>query len=254
MQQVREAVKGALVLAVLVIGIEIILYAKAVPAYIFPKPSDIWFVIASQPGSIIGAWKVTMSEALTGLLMAVALSSIFASATIFLPQAAARMINTIGVTLQSTPLLAIAPLLSLWFGQSFTSKALASCIVCFFPLLTGWLAGVRSIDTDRLQLFENLKATRWQRAFFLVVPSALPFFFSGLRVAMPLALLGAIVAEFVGASSGLGFQIMQNSYYVRTPAMFAYVLIAAFSGLALTSASSLIERRVLFWHGEQRVR
>jgi len=208
--------------------------------------------MCAQPRTIVNAWLITLSEAIVGLSLAIVLSSALAAATIFLPPTGARIINSIGIALQSTPLLAIAPLLSLWFGQSFISKALAACIVCFFPLLTGWLAGIRAVDEDKLQLFENLNASKFQRATFLLIPSALPFFFGGLRVAMPLALLGAIVAEFVGASEGIGFQILQNSYYVRTPAMFAYVAIAAGTGYALTTLVSVIERRILFWHGEMR--
>lgn len=254
MQYIRDTFKTLLVLSALLVAAEVLLRVLAVPTYIFPKPSEVWFALYAQFRSVANAWLVTMSEAFVGLLMAIFLSSLLASATIFLSRASARIINTVGVGLQSTPLLAIAPLLSLWFGQSFTSKAVASCIVCFFPLLTGWLAGLRAVDADQLQLFENLNATRLQRARFLLVPSALPFFFGGLRVAMPLALLGAIVAEFVGASAGIGFQILQNSYYVRTPAMFGYVVVAAVSGYALTSLVSITERRVLFWHGEMRSR
>jgi ABC-type nitrate/sulfonate/bicarbonate transport system permease component len=250
--RVRESVRTLLVVAALLVGTEVVLRALTVPTYIFPTPSEVWFALRMQSHTATIAWLVTVGEAMAGLFIAIMLSSLLASATICLPRAASKIVNSIGIGLQSTPLLAIAPLLSLWFGQSFTSKALASCIVCFFPLLTGWLSGVRSVDVDQLQLFENLKASKLQTARFLLVPSALPFFFSGLRVAMPLALLGAIVAEFVGASSGIGFQILQNSYYVRTPAMFAYVVIAALTGFALTSLVSVVERRILFWHGAMR--
>lgn len=252
MRNPREVLIPIIIAFAVIVGLEMSLWAAQTPAYIFPRPSAVWQALISQAGTAATAWRVTMAEAMAGLALAVILSCMLALATVFLPMPMTRFINTIGVALQSTPLLAIAPLLSLWFGQSYWSKALASCIVCFFPLLTGWLSGLRSVDADRLHLFENLNATRWQTARYLLLPSALPFFFGGLRVAMPLALLGAIVAEFVGASEGLGFQILQNSYYVRTPAMIGYVVIASLSGMILTSIVAQIECRVLFWHGDQR--
>ncbi len=139
-------------------------------------------------------------------------------------------------------------------GRHSGRKALAAGIVCFFPLLTGWLTGLRSVDPDRLQLFDNLGASKAQVLRYLLIPFALPYFFGGVRVAMPLAILGAIVGEFVGASEGIGFQILSNSYYVRTSLMFVYVIVAAFTGWIITLAIGQLERRVLFWHGHERVR
>ena len=223
------------------------------PVYLFPTPTSILTVIGNQADTIAIAWFVTTSEALTGLIAAVCFSFMLGLATLFSPVRIAQSINTTGVVLQSIPILAIAPLLNFWLGQSFTAKAAAAAIVCFFPLLTGWLAGFRSVNSDNLQLFENIGASSVQKARYLMVPMAMPYFFGGLRIAMPLALLGAIVAEFVGASQGLGFQILNNSYYLRTPEMFAYLITTGITGWVFTILVSGLEKRVLFWHGETRI-
>lgn len=253
LNKIRDIFPAILILAALIVLLEMLLRFLGTASYIVPKPTEIWFALQSQPHDVGVAWVVTMGEALIGLGAAVLISSLLAAATIFLSHSIARIINTASLAIQSTPLLAIAPLLSLWLGQAFAAKVAAACIVCFFPLLTGWLAGIRSIEPEQLQLFENMGASTWQRARFLLIPNALPYFFGGLRVAMPLALLGAIVGEFVGASEGIGFRILSNSYYVRTPLMFGYVFIAALSGWALTTVIAMLEKKVLFWHGQERL-
>jgi NitT/TauT family transport system permease protein len=252
MPRVSRVVQGLLAMFLLIGGTELLVRIIGTQSYIFPRPSEVWTAMRSQSAGVWIAWWTTLSEALAGLGIALIVSSLLATAIIFLPSVIGRAVNTAGIAVQSTPLLAIAPLLSLWLGQSFASKAAAACIVSFFPILTGWLAGVRSVDPEYLQLLENLGANNWQRARYLFYPSALPYFFGGLRVSMPLALLGAIVAEFVGASEGIGFRILSNSYYVRTAMMFGYVFLAAVTGWALTTIAASWERRVLFWHGQER--
>ena len=247
----KTAIAALIVLSILAIA-ELCLDVFGVPEYILPGPIVIVSVFADQSLTVLKSWYVTTSEALVGLLAAMVLSSALAIVALFSPMLMARAINSFGIVVQSIPLLAIAPLLSLWFGHSFLAKAAAAMIVCFFPLLTGWLAGFRAVSIENRQLFDNMHANPFQRAWYLMIPSALPYLFGGLRVAMPLALLGAIVAEFIGSSEGLGFQILNNSYYLRTPAMFAYLTVAAVTGWLFTFVSGQIEKKALFWHGEIR--
>jgi len=244
-----KLMKGILAFMTLIMFLEVILRFLGVYSYIFPKPSEILFAITPQLGGATIAWAITTSEALVGLSVAIVASSLLAGSTVLMSSRMEKLVNNAGIVIQSTPLLAVAPLLSLWFGQSFAAKSAAACIACFFPLLTGWLAGFRSVGLDQLQLFENLRANKFQRIRYLLIPSALPYFFGGLRVAMPLSLLGAIIGEFIGSSEGIGFRILSNSYYIRTPLMFAYIVIAAFTGWMLTLAIVALERKLLFWHG-----
>ena len=253
MKRMRALVPTLLLLALVIGGIELLLRALGVPHYVFPTPSQIWQAVVNDPYGMATAWSLTVAEALIGLGVAMMVSAALAGAAVILPGTVARVINNIGIAVQSTPLLAIAPLLSLWLGQSVAAKAAAAAIVCFFPLLTGWLTGIRAVTPEHLQLFDNLNANVIQRARFLLIPMALPYFFSGLRVATPLALLGAIVGEFVGASEGIGFRILSNSYYVRTGPMFAYVILAAVTGWIFSVAIIQLEKRLLFWHGQTRM-
>jgi ABC-type nitrate/sulfonate/bicarbonate transport system permease component len=226
---------------------DIIFPMVGIPGYLLPRPSEILSSVQKHFITMAASLAITTGEAGGGLMLAIALSFPLAVATLMLPRGALKVVTGIGVAFQSMPLLAIAPLLTLWFGHSYFSKAVAAMIVCFFPLLTGWLSGFASISAEQLQLFENMRATKWQTARFLYVPLSLPFFFGGLQVAVPLSLLGAIVAEFVGASEGLGFQILQNSYYLKTADMFAYIIIATATGWLLTLVVTRIEQKVLFW-------
>lgn len=227
--------------------LEILIPVFGIPNYLFPRPSEIGLSMVKNFKMITQSLAITAGEAGCGLLLAVVLSFPLAVITLMLPRTAVKIVTGIGVAFQSMPLLAIAPLLTLWFGHAYFSKGVAAMIVCFFPLLTGWLSGFASISAEQFQLFENMGASKLQAARFLYVPLALPYFFGGLRVAMPLALIGAIVAEFVGSSNGLGFQILQTSYYLKTSDMFAYIIITAVTGWLLTLLVAAIERKALFW-------
>lgn len=250
---VRSFVVGVLITCVVIAIWEVLLRLLGTPPYVFPKPSEIAMAFAKQPADVWVAWITTIKEALAGLGLAFVFSALLAGGTFFLSPHVSRIISVGAVTLQSTPLLAIAPLLSLWFGAGLGSKVAASAVICFFPLLAGWLSGAKSIDEDYTSLFDNMGASKAQRVRSLVIPSALPYFFSGLRVAAPLSILGAIVGEFVGASEGLGYRILSSSYYLRTADMFAYVIVTGITGWILSELVLVSERRLLFWRGKGRV-
>jgi ABC-type nitrate/sulfonate/bicarbonate transport system permease component len=234
-------------IAALVLLAEFLLPVFGIPGYLVPRPSEVALSLVKGFRTVVVSLAITAGEAGCGLVLAVLLSFPLAVATLMLPRTALRIVTGVGVAFQSMPLVAIAPLLTLWFGHAYFSKAVAAMIMCFFPLLTGWLSGFASISAEQLQLFENMGATRLQAARFLYVPLALPFFFGGLRVAMPLALIGAIVGEFIGAAEGLGFQILQNSYYLKTADMFGYIIVTTVTGWLLTLLVASVERKVLFW-------
>ena len=255
MNRTRSRLKNALsvviLMPILLVIVELGLLVTSIPDYIFPRPTAVLYACLNQTPTAIESFFVTTEAVLYGLVAATVFSTALAIVALFGSPLITLSISAYGSVLQSMPILAIVPLLSLWFGHGLLAKVVAVTIACFFPLLSGWLAGFRAVSTENHQLFENMHANKRQRALYLMIPSALPYFFSGLRVAVPLALLGAIVAEFLGSSEGLGFQILNNSYYLRTPVMFAYLYLVSVISAGLVLVLMGAEELFLFWHGER---
>jgi NitT/TauT family transport system permease protein len=232
---------------------QIIVFCLNIPVYIIPGPLLVGKKFISDWNNLSIATFITISESIAGLGSALIITGIFA----FL-FAVRRGIETrvapLLVALQSIPILAIAPLLTLWFGPGYWSKVVASFLICFFPLLTGWSSGIASVDEEELDFFRTMNANKIQTSKMLLFPRSLPFFFSGLRVAAPLSLMGAIVGEFVGASNGLGFLILSYSYYAKTADMFACIFIVAVCGIIAYKISLIIEYKVVFWQAIQNER
>ena len=159
-----------------------------------------------------------------------------------------RVLRPYVVVSQVVPKLALAPLFVLWFGFGMLPTVLITALVCFFPLMENTLTGLRQVDVKRLQLFRMLGASRLQTLLRLKLPTGLPALLAGLRVAVVLALVGAVVAEFMGASQGLGAVVIAAQGMMDTTLMFAALLLIAALGLLLYQACLLLERRLLRRH------
>lgn len=159
-----------------------------------------------------------------------------------------RVLKPYVVVSQVIPKLALAPLFVLWFGFGMLPTVLITALICFFPLMENTLTGLRQVDAQRLQLFRMLGATRLQTLLRLKLPTGLPAILAGLRVAVVLALVGAVVAEFMGASRGLGAVVIAAQGMMDTSLMFAALVIIAAMGLLLYQACLMLERRLLRAH------
>jgi len=159
-----------------------------------------------------------------------------------------RVLRPYVVVSQVVPKLALAPLFVLWFGFGMLPTVLITALVCFFPLMENTLTGLRQVDVQRLQLFRMLGASRLQTLLRLKLPTGLPAILAGLRVAVVLALVGAVVAEFMGASQGLGAVVIAAQGMMDTTLMFAALLLIAALGLLLYQACLLLERKLLRRH------
>lgn len=159
-----------------------------------------------------------------------------------------RVLKPYVVVSQVVPKLALAPLFVLWFGFGMLPTVLITALVCFFPLMENSLTGLRQVDAQRLQLFRMLGASRLQTLMRLKLPTGLPAILAGLRVAVVLALVGAVVAEFMGASQGLGAVVIASQGMMDTTLMFAALLLIAALGLLLYQACLLLERWLLRGH------
>jgi len=156
------------------------------------------------------------------------------------------------VMFQSMPKVALAPLIIVWFGLGLGSKVVSAALIAFFPLLVNTIVGLRSADEDRVDLMRSLGATQMQIFWMLRLPSALPFLMAGLEVAMVFALVGAIVAEFVGSEAGLGMLIQSRNFSMDVAGEFAVLFILAALGLGLNAVVVLVRKRVLFWDPSQK--
>lgn len=255
---------------------EIVVRVFHVPSFILPAPSDIGlsllrglFFLDGGDGVGIDFFNAsqnsyylhishTLFEAVAGFLIG---SCIGLGLGLLFMQS--RLIEEIVlpyvVAFQTLPKLAIAPLFVIWFGYEIQSKVLLAGLVAFFPLLVNTMVGLRSAQSDQLDLMRSLSASRWQMFWKLQFPNALPFIFAGLELAVVFSLLGALLGEFVGAGQcmwggrgqcGLGVLLMQMSFSSDTTGTFAVLIILSAMGVCMHKAIRLLRNRILFWSGE----
>jgi NitT/TauT family transport system permease protein len=224
-----------------------------VPVYVLPAPSSIvraFYVGVSRFIYIQNAW-ITLEETLLGFAVGASLGFLLGTA-IALSRRFEYFLYPSIVMFQALPKVALAPLIILWFGVGLPSKIVTAALIAFFPLMVNTVVGLRSADEDRVSLMRSLDASAAQIFWMLRLPSALPFLMAGLEVAMIFALIGAIVAEFVSATAGLGVLINSLNFSGDTAGIFSILLILAVMGLLLNYAIVSVRRRVLFWDASQK--
>jgi NitT/TauT family transport system permease protein len=249
---VRPALR-AVVLVTSLLAWEGAVRAFAVPGFILPAPSSV--AEALWRGAVSGVYLqnlwITLAETLLGFATGAAVAFVLGTAL-----AASRpteyFLYPYIVMFQSMPKVALAPLVVVWFGLGLTSKVVSAALIAFFPLLVNTIVGLRSADEDRVDLMRSLAATELQIFWMLRLPSALPFIMAGLEVAMVFALVGAIVAEFVGSEAGLGMLIQSRNFSMDVAGEFAVLFILAVVGLVLNGVLVAVRRRVLFWDPSQK--
>ena len=250
--------RWSLVLAPLGVGVVVILFWQGlvtvfdVPSYLVPGPWLVAKTLVADWSLLSSSLLVTLSIALLALLAAVVLG--VATAFVFVQSRAIEMsLLPYAVLLQVTPIVAIAPLIIIWVRDPLPALVICATIVALFPMIANTTLGLRSVDGGLLDLFRMNRASRWQTLFRLRVPSALPYFFAGLKVSSGLSLIGAVVAEFVagtgGTASGLAYQILQAGLQLNIPRLFAALVFITATGVALFAAASLLAWLTLRrWH------
>jgi len=240
------AVAAATVLVV-ALALEAWTRALRVPGYLFPAPSAVAARLAGDPGFFAAETVVTVAEAAGGFALGAALAFAAASAMAF-SRALERTIFPVAILVKLTPIVAVAPLFTLWFGFGSAPKVAIAGLITFFPMLVNAFVGLRSIDPQELAFLETLGASPREVFWRLRAPSALPYLFSAARVSTNLALIGAVVAEWTGAERGLGRVIFVANANLDLTTLFGAVLILALLGIAVNAAVGEVERRVLHWH------
>jgi NitT/TauT family transport system permease protein len=219
-----------------------------IPVFILPAPSAIALAFYRGVVSLVyvqNLW-ITLLETFLGFVAGTALAFVLGIA-VALSRRTEYYLYPFIIMFQSLPKVALAPLIVVWFGLGLTSKVVNAALIAFFPLMVNTIVGLRSADEDRVNLMRSLDASDVQIFWMLRLPGALPFIMAGLEVAMIFALIGAIVAEFAGAQSGLGMLIETLNFSADVAGIFSILFILSMMGLVLNQAILFARRRVLFW-------
>lgn len=215
-------------------------------SFLVPSPAEVGESLWQSRALLAeNAW-VTLREMLLGLGFALAIGIAFGFA-MHLSGVLRDTFNPLIVASQTVPILVVAPILLVWFGYGLWPKVAVIALICFFPVAISVLAGLRSVDPEAAKMMRTLDASRLQILLRVEAPSALPYFFTGARLAVVLAPIGAVFGEWVGADSGLGHLILYDNAQFETARLFANVAILSAMALVLFGLTALAERRVVTW-------
>lgn len=247
------------ILAPLLVGLlalalwEIFVRVTGLPVYILPGPILVFKTLITDWNELFPSLLVTLQITVVAFIVA-AISGLLIAILFTQSKWIERSLFPYAVILQTTPVVAIAPLIILWLkNNTFAALVVCAWIVAFFPIVSNTTLGLNSVDRNLINLFQLYKASRWQTLLYLRLPSAMPYFLGGLRISGGLALIGAVVAEFVagtgGTQSGIAYRILISSYNLQIPRMFAALILTTGLGVlifvGLTVLSDFLLRN---WH------
>jgi putative hydroxymethylpyrimidine transport system permease protein len=219
---------------------------SAVPAYLLPDPLSVAEAMWRERQLLAWSTLITLSEVVMGLLAGTALGATFALAIVFSPLLQ-RWLMPVLLLSQAVPVFALAPLLVLWFGFGMTSKVVMAILVIFFPVTAAFSDGLRRTDQGWLDLARTMNASPSSVLRRVRLPAALPAFGSGLRVATAIAPIGAVIGEWVGASAGLGYVMLNANARIETDLMFAALFVLSVMTILLWIVVDRVLKRILFW-------
>jgi len=241
---------GAGALFVLLIGLwEAACVALAVAPHLLPRPSAIWHEIWTGFDVLLRHTWVTTLEVLAGFVIA-AIVGILLAVAVDRSRWLSAIIHPYVIVLQATPKVALAPFLIIWFGFGITSKIAMAALITFFPIFVNAIAGFAAVSPRMLDLMTVLRASPRQVMWKAKVPAALPYIFAGLEIGILLALIGAIVGEFVSSTAGLGYLIANYNFQLKTAAAFAALVMLVLLGVVSYGVVMLAKRRIVFWLGK----
>lgn len=243
-----EWVVVPLVLTGFILLWELVIWLGDYPAFILPSVTDVLLTLwrTLVDGSLWRHAQATLFAVFIGLALGVSGATLLGY-TLAKNRMLERLLAPYIVASQSVPVIAIAPLLIIWFGSGRLSKVLICALIVFFPVLVNTVVGIRAVDEDLRDLMRSLKASRWQMFTLLEIPAALPVLLGGLKVSVTLSVIGAVVGEFVGADQGLGFLINQARGLFNTPLVFVAILSLVAIAVSLYGLVATIEWRLLRW-------
>ncbi len=223
---------------------------SGVDQQLLPTPAAIWATLVTQREALWTNLLVTLWETIVGFSVALA-TGILLGVIIDLSSWLRRALYPLLVASQAIPLIALAPLLVLWFGFGMTSKAIVVTLMCFFPIVVALVDGLRGADPELIKLFRSFGAGPLRVFWSVRLPGALPALFSGIRIAIAYSVIGAIIAEYVGAEAGLGYFMTLKQHSFSTTGVLATFVVSALLSFALFALVALVERLALPWYYAQ---
>jgi NitT/TauT family transport system permease protein len=217
-----------------------------VPEYIIPSPLDVARTLFGDFGTILRNLVPTAVESVLGFLLGNVLS--IAVATLFIHQRTVEeALFPLAIVVRSIPIVALAPILVLLFGNDLAPKVIIAALVCFFPTLVNMVRGLSSVNPQALELMKILSATKGEIFWKLRIYNSLPYLFAALKIAASASVIGAIVGEWIGATEGIGALIIHATYNFDTPLLYASITVACVFSVLFTSLISFLERRLVKW-------
>lgn len=221
-----------------------------IPAFLVPSPKDVFDAYAEQQEFLLEQALVTLTETVQGFALSIVVG-VPVALLIVRSKILERMIYPLLLAVNAVPKIAIAPILVVWLGFGQAPKVVLVLLVCFFPIVISTASGMKSTPAELVELLRSLACTRWQEFVKLRFQYALPQIFVGLKVAISLAVIGSVIAEFVGASAGLGFVIVQSGASANTALAFAAMTLLGVMSIALFYGLVVLERALLPWVAEE---
>lgn len=231
---------------------QLIVMILNIPIFILPPPSKILMTIITNFGQIAYNSSVTLFESAIGFIIANILGFLVAVICVY-SRPVEKGVFPLAIALKTTPIVAIAPLLVIWLGTDIWSKIVASALVCFFPILVNSVKGLKSVEYEAKELFGIYKANGFEMFMRLRLPSSLSYIMAALKISSSLAVVGAIVGEFVGSNKGLGYLVVISSYHMDTPTLFAAIIGSAVIGILLYGIVEFFEKKFVFWNREEEI-
>ncbi len=252
LQSLSRVVPAALLLAAVLLAWEVIVRLLAVPIFVLPPPSSIAQVLVDRQADLLKAALITGEEVLYGFLLS-SLVGVVLALLIARYDRFGDALYPLMVLFQNVPKIALAPLFILWFGYDLLPKIALIIVIAFFPIALNMLVGLRSADPNLVALLRSVGASRNEIMVRVQIPNALPYLMAGMKVAITLSVIGAIVGEFAGASAGLGYMIQFASTQMETSLVFSALFEVSVLGVLFYYAVELLERRYITWAPNTRV-
>lgn len=243
----NRTLKVILTLVISLAAWELACRVLRIPVFLIPPPSQVFFGIYQKPIFFAVHTWTSLHETVAGFLLALVVGIVCAAVIVVFPRLRDIVMPMLLVA-QLVPKVAVAPLLLIWFGYGILPKVLVAFLVAFFPIVVNTASGLATVQPELLELGRSLEASAWQTFWKFRIPSALPQLFSGMKIAVTLAIIGAVIGEFVGGNSGLGYLIIVANQELNTPQAFAAIVLLSIMGIVLYGVIELTERVLIPWH------